>query len=72
MELVAEGFINRCIGNAPSIFVSICCIVSRSCHVYIICSENPLFNALALRGTWVRIPPTPFVCLACRYHYNDK
>ena len=20
-------------------------------------------NALALRGTWVRIPPTPFVCL---------
>ena len=29
MELVAEGFINRCIGNAPSIFVSICCIVSR-------------------------------------------
>ena len=29
-------------------------------------------NALALRGTWVRIPPTPFVCLACRYHYNFK
>lgn len=29
-------------------------------------------NALALRGTWVRIPPTPFVYLPCRYHYNDK
>ena len=29
-------------------------------------------NALALRGTWVRIPPTPLVCLPCRYHHNDK
>ncbi len=72
MELAAEGFINRCIGNAPSHICIYMLYSVTKLSRYVICSENPLFNALALRGTWVRIPPTPFVCLACRYHYNDK